>query len=218
MKRFTLPAVLLLSLPLAVGCADRGDRPDVPTAPLLSGKPNSGSGETDYPSTFSLQTSISSSAIFGDAVGSTGGITEYLNGNCGIKAVVYASGDGYLQTNNPKLKDTKCPDYPRKVGAVYQNGNDFGGVVMNANNIRGITAETGPQLRQLSVRIDGSSCDRLHFSADRGATSALVTRVDPKTWRVESTTNAESKTTAVCEKDLSIRVVGSFSFTIRANI
>lgn len=216
MKRFALPAVLLLAVPLFVGCTDQTE---VPTAPLFAGKPGSGGGEVDLASTFSLQATSIGSSIFGDnaTAYTTDGITRYSNSVCGVKAVVYAAGDGYLQTNNPKLKDSRCAVYPRKVGAVYENGSDFGGVVINANNIRGI-AVGNSELRQLSVRIDGSACGRLLFSGEVGATYAKVTRVAEKTWTVESVpVDASGNTTARCETDLKPRMVGPFSFTITAN-
>ena len=219
MKGFTLPAVLLLALPFVAGCADQADRPAIPMAPLLAGKPTSGSGETDSRSIFLLQTS--SSSIYGDgaAAFTANGTSRYREGECGVKAVVYASGDGYLQTNNPKLKDRKCSDYPRRVGATFDGGSADGGVVMNANNIRGITEGTSA-LRKLNVTIDGSPCGRLLFSGEPGVDAKYVnvTRVDAKTWRVESVPVDEwGNTTARCETDLTIRKLGPFSFRIVAD-
>jgi hypothetical protein len=60
-----------------------------------------------------------------DGKSADGTYSLYDDGVCGVRAQIFTgggSGDATMQTNNPRVKDARCVDYPRKMRVVYPAG------------------------------------------------------------------------------------------------
>src|SRR5262249_1122429 len=132
-----------------------------------------------------------------------GNVSVYAHAVCGIHALMFATngGDVVMETNDPKYSDRHCPDYPRKLGIVLRD--DAGNVVtqfssaggMNARSVEDLTAPMpiGSTIARGLVFGTEPHCNSLRwaiFQADGvtpiGANRVNVTRVDARTWHVQS--------------------------------
>lgn len=118
---------LALLTMLAAGC---GERPtdvaaDVPAQLAKGSNPGGGGGsdtEADPTATFVL--AAEGFGLTGDGAYSN----EYAEGICGVHSKIFAtteasnSGDAIMHTSNPKYKDRRCSEYPRKVSIDYGTG------------------------------------------------------------------------------------------------
>ena len=145
-----------------------------------------------------------------------GNVSVYADAVCGVHALMFYTngGDVTMQTNDSKFGDRHCPDYPRKLGIVLRD--DAGNVVTQYSsggiiNTRSVEATTNQipigsmSARSLIWGVD-SRCNSLRWTlvlADQvtptGANQVNVTRVDARTWHVQTQPYPNDK--ALCLND-----------------
>lgn len=134
---------------------------------------------------------------------SSDGYSVYDDGTCGVSAKIFAtiaasnSGDGTMQTDNPRYSDRKCAGYPRKVKIAYGDRTDVATVAANVRAIVNTdsTIAVGSTVRRmlaLSLSGTGLRCAELRWTIQTVASGPVngdqvnVTRLDASTWRVET--------------------------------
>lgn len=120
--RFPL-IVAVLSL---VACSDVATPPlEVEVEGVAFARPDrtgGGSTESDPTATFILPAESFGLTSDGEYA------NKYAEGVCGVHSKIFAtteasnSGDAIMHTSNPKYKDRRCPEYPRKVSIDYGTG------------------------------------------------------------------------------------------------
>ncbi len=137
----------------------------------------------------------------GFAFSNEGVSASYKERVCGVHSKIFAttaasnSGDAILHTNNTSYRDRKCPNYPRQIVLTYPDGaTETSGVFANLGNIQNTTTSIPvgtSALKGLNIAA-GARCGTLRFrEVGRngeyfGGNEVNVTRVDARTWDVES--------------------------------
>jgi hypothetical protein len=210
MARFALPARLILAAALVAGCADEPIAPEfaAPDAPQFgqSNKPGGGGGgstESDPTATFILPNG--GFGLGGDGKYLNGGESEYAEKVCGVHSKIFAtaeasnSGDAIMHTSNPKYRDRKCPDYPRKVSLDYDGNGSVDEQVEVFINLGGIHNTTyyiplnETREHRLNVNPESSAvCDGVLVFNDQyqdtpvSAKKVYVTRTAGDRWLVRT--------------------------------
>lgn len=173
-----------------------------PTAPVSLDLrlAKSASGSTDPGASWKLPLAAAGLALRSDGQFSDGTYSVYANGVCNVSATIFAttqksnSGDATIQTNGPG-KGKSCA---RTFNVLYPDG--FSETVPSFNNLRKLQNTTtiiplgATVKRQLILNpgvMGASRCDRLLFGIGDsgngvGSDSVLVTRVNARTWQVQS--------------------------------
>ena len=134
----------------------------------------------------------------------------YADGACGVVARIFAtasasnSGDGTMQTDNPRSADRKCALYPRKLTIDYGDGVvQPSTVFVNARDLQNTDpASVIPQgtTVQRRLTLQEGRCGSLRWApvlADgtvSGADFVNVTRIDASTWLVATQPYPNDKT------------------------
>lgn len=222
-------SLLALTLIAALGCGLEPTSTEIDPALLSKGKGGGGGGPTTSdPTATWLIPNDGGLSLRSDGLYSSGGISTYANGVCGITAKIFAtteyshSGDATISMDVPKRG---CG---RRVTLVYPGGfsetvRTFGNlrVLQNTDSVIPIntTVKRTLGISPGSYSNNPSRCDRLLFGQGGqgngvGSDSVLVTRVDARTWRVWS--DPFSTKLAWCEKDNALLEM-TVDFTIVAS-
>lgn len=202
---------------LAAGCAD--SRPA--TSPLAPADARfaKGASSGDLVATFVLPNS-GGYALLGDGKYlDASGQSTYADAVCGVHAVIFTGnggGDATMQTNNAKFADRKCRDYPRKVW-VGGETNALVEVMLYVARLDQPGAEIpigGQEDRPVSINPASGSCGRYSFDGASGSDLATVTRIDAKTWLVQSKPAPNNR--ARCVSDGTGPYALDISFTVIA--
>lgn len=207
-------AFLTLALLTVIGCMAEPTASELDTALLSKGKGGGGSSGPSDPTATWLIPDNGGLSFRSDGQYSADGISTYANGVCGVSAKIFAtteyshSGDATISMDAPKGKNG-CG---RRVTLVYPD--NVTETVRSFNNLRVlqntdlIIPVDSTVKRTLGIAPAGfsnnpSRCDRLLFGQGGqgngvGSDSVLVTRLDARTWRVQS--NLSSTKLAWCEK------------------
>lgn len=208
---------LFLALMAAVGCMVEPTASELDTALFSKGKGGGGGGGTPSPTDPAATWLIpddGSMSLRSDGLYSSGGISTYASGTCGVTAKIFAtteysnSGDATISMNAAKGKNG-CG---RRVTLVYPD--NVSETVRSFNNLRvlqntttiipvGATAKRTLGIAPAGFSNNPSRCDRLLFGQGGqgngvGSDSVLVTRLDARTWRIQS--DPSSTKLAWCEK------------------
>lgn len=193
--RSTLLTVIAL---LVVGCSTE------PSAPFVGGDPvfaKGGPAPTDPTATWMLPLDDQGLAFRSDGQFSDGTYSVYANGVCGVDAKIFAttqksnSGDGIIQTNPAGKGKNPCArsftlHYPDGFTETLQSFNNLR-KLQNTDTVIPIGATVTRQLILNPSVMGPSRCGRLlwgegDFGGGVGSDSVLVTRLDERTWHVES--------------------------------
>ena len=130
---------------------------------------------------------VSSDGLYGD-----GTFSVYANGVCGVTASVLTggSGDGIMQTNNPKAPDRRCVNAPRTWTLAYDDGvTETIAVFVNLHLLQNgsFSIPVGSTVkRRFGINpTQTTRCDRLVWG-EAGGDSVLVTRTNASTWEVRT--------------------------------
>lgn len=126
----------------------------------------------------------------------SGGSSVYSEDVCGVTTRIFVggTGDGRMQTDNPKYTNRKCRYYPRMLTVDYGDG-----VVEAQSTAANVLRLHAPDFQvpvgstmKRGLNVADGRCQGLRFKADLfdgtpiPGDSVLVTRIDNMTWRVET--------------------------------
>lgn len=190
--RFPTGSALLLALTLVACSANQ----DGPLAIPSESVPAFARGGSDPKPAFHFPLDDAALGLRSDHLFVSGGSSVYSEAVCGVTTNLFVggTGDARMQTDNPKYTDRKCAAYPRKLTIAYGDGVvEATGTAANVLRLQtadfsipvGTTAKRG-------LNVADGRCAGLRWKADLAdgtliaADSVLVTRIDARTWRVET--------------------------------
>ena len=201
----------IMALTLLVACSDSGTNPLSPHAE--SANAARVSGPSDPTATWKIPVADAGLGLRSDGQFTDGTYSVYADGVCGVKAKIFAttqasnSGDATIQTSAPK--GGKCG---RRFTLSYPDG--YTETLPSFNNLHEVQNTTfsipiGATVNRRLVINPGvlqnnpSRCGRLIFGPNAatgaGSDSVQVTRIDARTWQVQS--QASPSDLAHCENN-----------------
>jgi hypothetical protein len=121
---------------------------------------------------------------------------SYKNKVCGVNSLIFAvgaesSGDAIMDTDNPKFRDSKCPNWPRKLLVNYGDATELSPGGINVHQIANesysipLGATVNRAMNFADVRCGGLRW-RTHLRDGTfvGGDSVKVTRTGLRTWHV----------------------------------
>ena len=177
-----------------VACSPQAEGDTSPVAPQLAKPGPAGDALT---STFVVPLGAVS-GLRGDGDFLRGDSSVYAAGECGVVGQFFygetASGDARVQTDNPAVRDRRCAQYPREIRVDYGDGVVLlapGAINVNRLQTPDFAIAIGETVRR-GLNVADARCGGLRWKQTGAAgesfagDSVLVTRIDARTWRIES--------------------------------
>lgn len=220
MKHLAARAAVLLAAALFAAC-DQSPTSTELAAPNFA-KPGGGTTTADPTATFYLPALQGSLGLWGDnkyTDNSYSGTSRYKEKECGVHSKIFynGSGDAIMNSTGDPRSASKCTNAPRKINVDFSKpleGLVSGGIetleaFINTLDVQDNTTadgtvpiEIGQKAdRPLNLSLTGSKiCDGLRFrptlpaynDQQTGAEYVDVTRIDERTWRVQTKTDAKA--------------------------
>lgn len=143
----------------------------------------------DPTTTWKFPSAGASLSVLGDGKYSDGVLSVYANGVCGVTSRLFYGGSG--DATMTLGADRRCVNAPRRLTLRYDDGvveTTGSGAFLNLHDVQNaaLRIPVGTTVPGFLAIHYTPRCDALQFGRDANSDAVLVTRVDARTWSVES--------------------------------